>query len=189
MIFLRVLEGPLLHENIGWTHPVYNFNCYQFILFLDNFYWRVVDLQCASFKCTQSESVISSVQFSSVAQSCPTLCDPMDCGMPGYPVHHQLPKLAQTYVHQVSDAIQPSHLLSSPSPPAFNVSQHHDLFQWVSTLHHVARVSALSSVLPMNIQDRFSLGLTGLILQSKGLSRVFSNTTLRVIHIHIFILF
>ena len=64
------------------------------------------------------------IQFSSVAQSCPTLCDPMDCSMPGFPVHHQLWELAQTHVHWVSDAIQPSHLLSSPSPPALNLSQH-----------------------------------------------------------------
>ena len=68
-------------------------------------------------------------QFSSVAQSCPTLCDPMDCSMPGLPVHHQLLELAQTHVHQVSDAIQPSYPLSSPSPPAFNRSQHQSLFQ------------------------------------------------------------
>ena len=64
------------------------------------------------------------VQFSSVAQSCPTLCDPMNCSTPGLPVHHQLPEFTQTHVHQVSDAIQPSHPLSSPSPPAPNLSQH-----------------------------------------------------------------
>ena len=68
-------------------------------------------------------------QFSSVAQSCPTLCDPVDCSMPGFPVHHQLPELAQTHVCLVSDAIQSSHPLSSPSPPAFNLSQHWSLFQ------------------------------------------------------------
>ena len=73
-----------------------------------------------------------SVQFSSVAQSCPTLCDPMDCSRPGFPVHHQLPELAQTHVHWVSNAIQPSNALLSPSPPAFNLSQHQGLFQWVS---------------------------------------------------------
>ena len=68
-------------------------------------------------------------QFSSVAQSCPTLCDPMDCHMPGFPVHHQISELAKTHVHRVGDAIQPSHPLSSPSPPAFNLSQNHSLFQ------------------------------------------------------------
>ena len=67
-------------------------------------------------------------QFSSVAQSCPTLCNPMDCSMPGFPVHQQLLELAQTDVHQVGDAIQPSHPLLSPSPPAFNLSQHQGLF-------------------------------------------------------------
>ena len=69
------------------------------------------------------------VQFSSVAQSCPTLCDPMNYSTPGLPVHHQLPKFTQTQVHRVSDAIQPSHPLSSPSPPAPNPSQHQSLFQ------------------------------------------------------------
>ena len=69
------------------------------------------------------------VQFSSVTQSCPTHCDPTDCSTPGLPVHHQLPELTQTYVCQVSDPIQASHPLSSPSPPAFSLSQHHGLFQ------------------------------------------------------------
>ena len=68
-------------------------------------------------------------QFSLVTQSCLTLCNPMDCSTPGFPVHHQLPEFTQTHVHRVGDAIQPSHLLSSPSPPAFNLSQHQDLFQ------------------------------------------------------------
>ena len=71
---------------------------------------------------------------SSVAQSCPTLCDPMDCSMPGFPVYHQLPGLAQTHVHRVGDAIQPSHPLSSPSPPAFSVSQNR-VFSSESAFH------------------------------------------------------
>ena len=71
----------------------------------------------------------SSIQFSSVAQSCPTLCGPMNLSTPGLPVHHQLPEITQTHVHRVSDAIQPSHPLSSPSPPAPNASQHQSLFQ------------------------------------------------------------
>ena len=71
--------------------------------------------------------------FSSVAHLCPTLWDPMDSSMPGFPVHHQLPELAQTHVHQVSDSIQLSHLLSSPSPPTFNFPQHQGPFQWVSS--------------------------------------------------------
>ena len=78
--------------------------------------------------------------FSSVTQSCPTLCDPMSCSTPGLPVHHQLPEFTQTQVHRVSDAIQPSHPLSSPSPPAPNPSQHQSLFQWVSSSHEVAKV-------------------------------------------------
>ena len=72
---------------------------------------------------------VSAVQFSSVAQSCPTLCDPMNRSTSGLPVHHQLPEFTQIHVHQVSDAIQPSHPLSSPSPPAPNPSQHQSLFQ------------------------------------------------------------
>ena len=82
----------------------------------------------------------SSVQFSSVAQSCPTLCDPMNCSTPGLPVHHQLPEFTLTHIHRVSDAIQPSHSLSSPSPPAPNPSQHQSLFQWVNSSHEVAKV-------------------------------------------------
>ena len=80
-----------------------------------------------------------SVQFSSVAQLCLTLCEPMDCSMPGLAVHHQLPEFTQTHVHWVSDAIQPSHPLSSPCPPAFNLSQHQGLFKWVSSLHQVVK--------------------------------------------------
>ena len=76
---------------------------------------------------------IPSSAFSSVAQLCPTFCNPMDCSTPGLPVHHQLPELTQTPVHWLSDAIQPSHPLSSPSPAAFNLSQHQGLFQWVSS--------------------------------------------------------
>ena len=82
----------------------------------------------------------SSVQFSSVAQSCPTLCDPMNCSTPGRPVHHQLPEPTQTHVHWVSDAIQTSHPLLSPSSPALNLSQHQGLFKWVSSMHEVAKV-------------------------------------------------
>ena len=79
-------------------------------------------------------------QFSSVAQSCLTLCNPMDCSTPSFPVHHQLLELAQTYVHRVSDISQSSHPLSSPSPPAFNISQHQGLFEWLSSLHQMAKV-------------------------------------------------
>ena len=81
-----------------------------------------------------------SVQFSSVAQSCPILCDPMDCSTPGFPSHHQLSEFTQTHVHSFGDAIQPSHPLSSPSPPALNLSQHQGLFKWVNSSHQVAKV-------------------------------------------------
>ena len=80
------------------------------------------------------------IQFSSVTQSCPTLCDPMNCSTPELPAHHQLPEFTQTHVHWVGDAIQPSHPLLSPSPPAPNPSQHQGLFQKVSSLHEVAKV-------------------------------------------------
>ena len=82
----------------------------------------------------------TSVQFSSVAQSCPTLCNSMNHSTPGLPVHYQLPQFTRTHVHRVGDATQPSHPLSSPSPPAPNPCQHQGLFQWVSSSHQVAKV-------------------------------------------------
>ena len=105
------------------------------------------------------------VQFSTVAQSCPTLCDPMNRSMPGLPVHHQLLEITQTQVHWVGDAIQPSHPLSSPSPPAPNPSQHQSLpmsqlFAWGG---QSTGVSASASVPPMNTQDWSPLGWTGWI--------------------------
>ena len=127
----------------------------------------------------------SSVQFSSVAQLCPTLCDPMNRSTPGLPVHHQLPEFTQTHIHRVSDAIQPSHPVipfsscpqSLPASGSFPMSQ---LFAWGG---QNIGVSASASVLPMNTQDWSPLGRTGWIsLQSKGLSRVFSNTTLQKHH-------
>ena len=121
----------------------------------------------------------TSVQFSSVALLCPTLCDPMDCSMPGFPVQHQLPKITQTHVHRVGDDIQPSHPLSSPSPAflqSFPASGSVPMSQYFASGGQSTEVSASASVLPTNIKDWFPLGWTGLIfLQSKGLSRVFSN--------------
>ena len=117
----------------------------------------------------------------SVAQSCLTLCDPVNRSTPGLPVHHQLPEFTQTHIHPVSDAIQPSHPLSSPSPPAPNPSQHQSfpvsqLFAWDG---QSTGVSALASFFPKNTQDQ-SLEWSGWIsLQSKRLSRVFSNTTVQ----------
>ena len=89
---------------------------------------------------TYRTSIISTVQFSSVAQSCPTLCNPMNRSTPGLLVHHQFPEFTQTHVHLVSDAIQPSHPLLSPSPPAHNPSQHQSLSPWVNFSHEVAKV-------------------------------------------------
>ena len=115
----------------------------------------------------------------SVAQLCPTLCDSMDYSMSGFPVLHCLPELAQTHVHWVSDAIQPSHPLSSPSPPTLNLPASGSFLvsQLFASGGQSIAASALASGLLMNIQDWFPSGLTGLIsLQSKGLSRAFSNT-------------
>ena len=118
----------------------------------------------------------------SVAQLYLTLCDPMNCSMPGLPVYHQLPEFTQTHVHWVGDAIQPSHpavpfsscLQSFPASGSFQVSQ------FFASGGQSIGVSASVSVLPVNIQDWFPLGCTGRIsLQSKGLSRVFSNTTVQ----------
>ena len=150
----------------------------QFILFSLHLgrTWRTEEAEFGHFP------YFLSIQYSS-AQSCLTLCNPMDCSTPSFHVHHQFPELAQTHVHQVDDAIQPSHPLWSTSPPAFNLSQHQGLFKWISSLHQVAKVigaSASASVLPMNIQDWFPLRLIGLIsLQSKGLSSIFSNITVQ----------
>ena len=127
-------------------------------------------------------SDIYSVQFSSFAQLCPTLCDPMDCSTPGFPVLHQFPELAQTHVHQVGDAIKPSHSLLSPSP-VFSLSQCQSLFQMSQFFPSDGQsigVSASASALLMNIQNWFPLGWTGWIsLLPKRLSRVFSNTTVQ----------
>ena len=122
------------------------------------------------------------VQFSSVTQSCLTLCDPMNLSTPGLPVHHQPPKSTQIHVHCVRDAIQPTHPLSSPSPPALNLSQHQGLFQLVSSLHQVVKYWSFSfNISPSNEHPgliKFRMDWLDL-LGSKGLSRVFSNTTVQ----------
>ena len=119
--------------------------------------WRIMDRgawQAAVHRITKSQTwlkwlskkasnrhiTVCSVQFSSVAQSCPTLCDPMNCSMPGLAVHHQHPEFTQTHIHWDSEAIQPSPPLSSPTPPAPNPSWHQSLFQWVNSSHEVAKV-------------------------------------------------
>ena len=132
--------------------------------------------------CLQSQGRLclwnSKVQLLSHVQLFAT---PMDCSMPGFPVLHQLLELAQTHAHRVGDAIQPSHPLSSPSSPAFNLSRHHSLFLMNQLYASGGQsIAASASVLPMNIQDWFPLGLAGRIsLQSKGLSRVVSNITVQ----------
>ena len=126
----------------------------------------------------------SGFRFSSVAQSYPTLCDAMNRSTPGLPVHHKLPEFTQTHLHWDGDAIQASHPWSSPSPPALNLSQHQSfpmsqLFASGGQSIGIS-ASASASVLPMNTQDWSPLGWTGWIsLQFKGLSRVFSNTTVQ----------
>ena len=95
--------------------------------------WVILPQFCLPIQCRNG---MISVQFSSVAQSCPTLCNPMNCSTPGLPVHHQLLEFTETHVHRVSDAIQPSHPLSSPSPPAPNPSQHQSLFQCVNSSYN-----------------------------------------------------
>ena len=127
-------------------------------------------------------SNLTFVQFSSLVQLCPTLCNPIDCRTPGFPVHHQPPELTQTSVHWVGDAIQTSHPLPSPSPPAFSFSQHQGLFKWVSSFHQVAKVLEFQlHISPCNeYSGLLLLGWPGWIsLLSKGLSRVFSNTTVQ----------
>ena len=144
--------------------------------------WPAWLLKSSEF-CNQMEKGKgASLQFSSVPQSCPTLYDPINRSMPGLPVHHQLPEFTQTHVHKVGDAIHPSHPLSSPSPPAPNLSQHQSLpmSQLLAWGGQSTGVSALASFLPKNTQDWSPLEWTGWIsLQSEGLSRVFSNTTVQ----------
>ena len=109
------------HVNI-WIHD----KTLDFILL-------TIEVECGDIQ-------FSSVQFSSVTQSCPTLYDSMNLSTPGLPVHHELPEYTQTHAHRVDDAIQPSHPLSSPSPPAPNPPQHQGLFQWVNSSHGVVKV-------------------------------------------------
>ena len=127
-------------------------------------------------------SQLGPVQFSSVAQLCPTVCDPKNCSTPGLPVHHQLPELTQTHVHSIGDAIQPSHPLSSSSPPAFNLSQYQGLSQGIVLLIRWPKYWSFSfNISPSNEHpELISFRMDWLdLMQSKGLSRVFSNTTVQ----------
>ena len=112
-----------------------------------------------------SEAQLTLTKEMKVSQLCPTLFNPIDCSTPGFPVLHHLPELAQTHVYWVSDAIQPSHPLLSPSSPALNLSRHRGLFKWVSSSHQWPKywISASTSTLPMNTQDWSPLGWTGKI--------------------------
>ena len=113
---------------------------FSFSIRPSNEYSGLISFRIDQLTFFKSDQTFSSVQFSSVAQSCLTLCDPMNRSTPGLLVHHQLPEFIQTHVHRVGDAIQPSHPLSSPSPPAPNPSQHQGLFQWVSSSNQMAKV-------------------------------------------------
>ena len=129
-----ITESPGKYPVLSST--VYNSQDTEAIL-MSNKRWMDKDTHAHTHTHT---GILHSVQFSSVAQSCPTLCNPMNHSTPGLPVHHQLLKSTQTHVHRVGDAIRPSHPLSSPSPPAPNPSQHQGLFQWVNSSHEVAKV-------------------------------------------------
>ena len=126
------VESPLL----------FTWNCHNigFCLFLRVFFLIEGQLLYNIVLVSDIHQHESAIQFSSVTQSCPTLCDPMNRSTPGLPVHHQLLEFTQTHIHRVGDAIQPSHPLSSPSPSAPNPSQHQSLFQWVNASHEVAKV-------------------------------------------------
>ena len=124
-----------------------------------------------------------SVQFS--CQSCLTLCEIMHCSTPSFPVHHQLPEHTQTHVHRVSDAIQASQHLSSPSPPTFNLSQHQGLFKWVSSSHQVAKVLEFH-LQHQSLQWIFRTDFLLIFSLSKGLWTGFSNTTVQRINSLVF---
>ena len=151
LILCQGIKAPFKNKVTGLAHRSLAFPCHSFAdavhpegTFRSCWGWTPTKMDykfiCRDFKVNDHIPVTKVVQFSLVAHSCLTLCNPMDCSMPGFPVHHQLLKLAQTHVHWVGDAFQPSHPLSSPSPPAFNLSHHQSLFKWVSSSHQVAKV-------------------------------------------------
>ena len=186
----RILAWVVISSHKGssqpkdWTH----ISCPgRWILY----HWAIWESQGHKEKCAKPRThlngwvglVVSTFCCCSAAQPCLTLCNPMDCSTPGFPVPHHLPEIAQTHVHWVSDAIQPSLPLSSPSPPAFNLSQHQGIFQWGSSSHQVPKYWSFS-ISPSNDYSGliffFLLGLTGLTsLLSKELSRVFFSTTVQ----------
>ena len=125
LLFLHTHINSLFHSLI----PTYTKQHVSLLQRITGTHWPILSLP-----------ILMGIQFSSVTQSCPTLCDPMNRSMPGLLVHHQLLESTQTHVHWGGDAIQPSHPLSSPSPPALSLSQHQGLFQWVSSSHQVAKL-------------------------------------------------
>ena len=138
--------GCKVNKTINLCHHT---GCMQDLM-CDPLHRILVQEVCASgsMLCYSCPKILKSILYPcifilSVIQSCPTLCDTLGCIMPGFPVHHHFPEFVQTHVHQVGDAIQPSHPLSSSSPPTFNLFQHQGLFQWVSSLHEVAKVLEL----------------------------------------------
>ena len=133
---------PLIFSRLTNVTEHLSFRTHK-ILVLLSCYKQIPNPWCQPEFCGMVTYLFLSVQFSSAAQWCLTLCDPLDCSTLGFAVHHQLLELAQTDVHWLSDAIQTSHSLPSPSPPAFNLSQHLGLFQWVNSLHQVAKVLEL----------------------------------------------
>ena len=175
----RILEWVAYSFSSGssWSRNWTGFPCIEGTFFTS---WAIREAIICKIS---SKSIKSIVQFNSVAQSCLSLCDPMDCSMPGLPVHHQLLEFTQTHVHWVCDAIQPSHPLSIPFSShlqSFQASGSFQMSQFFISGGQSIGVSASISVLPMNLQDWFPLGWTGWIsLQSKGLSRIFSNTSVQ----------
>ena len=167
--------SPLILQLLTWEQTTQKID-------LKSYYWMSTNSGINILDHMTLIPFLTSVQFSSVTQSCPTLWDPMNRSTPGLPVHHQLLEFTQIHVHRVGDAIQPSHPLSSPSPLAPNPSQHQSfpmsqLFAWGG---QSIGISASASVLPMNTQGWSPLEWTGwIILKSKGLSRVFFNTTVQ----------
>ena len=133
-------EGRRRRGRRGWDGWMASLTQWTWV-WMDYHSWWWIERPCVlQFMGSQRVEHDWATELNSVIQLCPTLWNPMDCRMPGLPVHHQLPEFTQTHVRQVGDIIQPSHPLSSPSPPSFNFSQHQGLFQWVSSSHQVAKV-------------------------------------------------
>ena len=150
-----VRGGKTEYEQVGWSlqdsHVTWVREWGQILVMIQTIMCLVYTV------CLSQTELFSSVQFNSVAQSCPTLCDPMDCSMPGLPVHHQLPEFTQTHVHHVSDAIQTSHPLPFPSHPTFNLSQHQGLSKWVSSSHQLLSFSVILSYSKWIVNSLFKI--------------------------------